>query len=118
MGVPPRGERLEPLERLADPRQDLVGRGAGEGVEPLALQQLQDQEGAAVRGEAGVEDRRQAGMAIPASDDASFSNSGAPAASRDGEATVISFTATVRPDCASAARRTVPKRVDFRIFSS
>ncbi len=58
------------------------------------------------------------GWLIPASDDASASNSGAPAVSRDGEATVISFTATVRPDRASAARRTVPKRVDFRIFSS
>ena len=56
--------------------------------------------------------------AIAASVAPSFSNSGAAATSRGGEVTVISLTATICPDLASAARSTVPKRVDFRIFSS
>jgi hypothetical protein len=59
-----------------------------------------------------------AGCPRPATAAASFSSSGAPATSRGDEATVISFTATVRPDLESEARRTVPKRVDLRIFSS
>ena len=59
-----------------------------------------------------------AGCSNPASAAASLSNSGASATSRAGLVTVICFTATDRPVWVSVALRTVPKRVDLRIFSS
>ncbi len=55
-------------------------------------------------------------MAQSPSSAASFSKSGAPAASPGEGPAVISLAATVRPDWRSVPRRTVPKRVDLRIF--
>ena len=59
-----------------------------------------------------------AGSRSPARAAPSFSSAGAFCTSSGGEVTVISLTATAWPVRLSIARRTVPPRVDRRIFSN
>src|ERR1700680_5053743 len=62
MPKPPGSERLEATDHLEKQWQEPFGRLAGEGLKSHPLEQLEDEERAAVPGDSGVEDERQAGM--------------------------------------------------------
>lgn len=65
VGRPLGGQHLQRAQGLPHDLQDAGRRQSGEQVEALPLQQLEHEEGAAVRGEAGVEDGRQVGVPQP-----------------------------------------------------
>ena len=108
-------QRLQAVQGLAEQAGAGWG-GAGQGIEPLPFQQLHHQEGAAVRGEARVEDRRKTRVPEPREGRGQPSKSGAVREPRRGAHG--DQLDRDRPARLAVGRpQNGPGPVDFRIFS-